>query len=296
MKKFLTASVLTLATTWASASFAGVDQRVIYCDSCNETSVALREARTNDAKYLIIDLGASTATEVLVKQQYGSAEEEEHPEVTIYRNKPYLQTVNGTLREIGKINDEIQRASQLPIDLQENFSFTSVSILLESSNAIDGFESELNHLLTTDRLAEIVRRASNQIDYLNSDLNPFWGGFKISFNDVVRDSTWVALFNDGTTIEVKITFENVDGKVVAKAKTTRNSAKDKDKNPIPYHRLQINNFTYEGSHENTEHMVNYMRSLGVTVDIPAVDNSAQCTFTGMVCNADGCDVFYSCRN
>lgn len=197
----------------------------------------------------------------------------------IYTDLAYLQAANDALAELKTINEELTRQAQLGIKIPAETGFKTVADALRQTT---DFQSVLNDRFNrgeSSTLNEIARRADNQVQLLSTSLGFSLGFVSVSLGPVVKDSSWVVTFSDGSQIVVDITFKSVNDQLRVATKALPEFAQDNEGKRVPLSDMTAEGYRFGGSYVQVLSYAELMRSMGINGSVPNTSGNVNCTVT-----------------
>ncbi len=247
------AAVITLSLQFLTFQ-ASATTAVLICDNCTTTqqrAVLDRHVQLERqlGTFVIIDTIKAISTEIILKSTnspMGSSRIEYRSSSTA--TKPYLLNINASLKEIQAINVQLRKA-QLEVIIPASSGFETAATVLLATDDFERFiANDINSAMANSALAEIRRRAQNQLELLRSNLSISLVRFSASLGTLVQDSSWVAKFSDGSKMTIDISFKYVSDKLAASVEADKKTAYSPDGISIPLSKYTMNGFQVNGSY------------------------------------------------
>ena len=96
---------------------------------------------------------------------------------------------------------------------------------------------------------------------------------------MVKDSSWIVSFTDGSQIPVDITFKSVNDQLILATKAFAESAQDNEGKRVPLSELTAEGYRFSGSYAQVVTYAELMRSMGINGSVPDTGSDISCSVT-----------------
>ncbi|CAM3944997.1 hypothetical protein [Shewanella aquimarina] len=229
---------------------------------------------------VLLDREKTTSIEVRLRPAGNHAPGSPIPYISeIYTDLAYLQAANGALAELKAINEELTRQADLGFELPAETGFKTVADALRE---IPDLQSVLNDRFNRGESSthqKIAKRADKQVQLLGNALGFSPSIISVSLWPVVKNSSWIVSFADGSQILVDITFKSVNDQLLLATKALAESAQDNEDKRVPLSDITAEGYRFSGSYVQVSSYAELMRSFGINGSVPDTGADISCSVT-----------------